>query len=122
MTQDAMDLTCLRALRVDGESDRVAITAASIIVHAHAIARKVPDASDDVLRIVDLTRRLYAILPSREVVRTMVDEGLGEVAACRGDRLGIARARERLVESLWRHFQHGASHPGRGRGGRRGGG
>lgn len=107
MKQEPLDLMCLRALKVNAASDRVALTAATIVVHAHAIARDLPDRGDEARRIIALARRLYAIMPTRDTLGALVDGTLADVAAAGGDRRRIAAARDGLVDRLWHHFQHG---------------
>ncbi len=108
MKHDTFDLMCLRALKVNAESEAIALTAASIIVHAHAIVREKPEQCHDALRIIALARSLYAVMPSREAVDHMVETGLAEVAAAGRNRLRVAHARTRLVDRLWRYFHEGA--------------
>lgn len=105
MGLDTWDLMCLRSLKVNGESERIALTAASIVVHAHAIARDAPGHAEEARRIVHLARALYAEMPSRRALADMVDDCLAEIGSV--DRRRAAAARERLVDRMWRHFHHG---------------
>ncbi|WP_237479766.1 hypothetical protein [Lichenibacterium dinghuense] len=102
------DLMCLRALKVNGESERIALAAASIVVHAHAIAREVPAQAGEARRIIELARMLYATMPLRRTVAEMVDECLSEFTSGPTDRRRAAAARERLVDRIWHLFHHGS--------------
>ena len=109
MDEGAFDLMCLKALKVNAESRRIALAAASIVVHAHAIAREVPSRADDARRIVELARELYAATPSRRDLADMVEDCLAEtVPGLAGGRRAEA-ARERLVDRIWRLFHDGVA-------------
>ena len=63
------------------------------------------------MRIVDLARRFYAVMPSRDVVGAMVDDCLAEIAGGTAGRSATAKARDRLVDGLWLHFHRGTAPP-----------
>ena len=109
MKHESLDLMCLRALKVNAESGRAALLAASIVVHAHAIARGTSDPSHDALRIIDLVRRLHGVRPSRDELREMVDESLADIDAAGDDRARAERARDRLIDRVWQHFHRNQS-------------
>lgn len=113
MDEGAFDLMCLKALKVNAESQRIALAAASIVVHAHAIAREAPGRAEDARRIVELARELYAATPSRQDLADMVEECLAETAPASAPGIAARRraeaARERLVDRIWRLFHHGVA-------------
>lgn len=113
MEQDNLDLLCMRALKIDPEMERVTRTCASIIVHAHALARDAASPSDPIgrhdgaLRIVELTRSLYSVMPSRPAIEDIVDDFLDDAGLRSRERRAVEGARATLIHRLWRHFQHG---------------
>lgn len=110
MEQDDIDLLSLKALKIDPDMERVTRTCASIIVHAHAVARDPAARGNDARRIIELTRSLYAVMPSRSAIEDIVDDFLDDAGLRGRERRSIEDARAALVDRLWRQFHHGPDH------------
>lgn len=107
MAQDPFDITCLRSVATDPDAQRVALSVAMIKVLALSMARQAPALREDALQIVDHARKLYAVLPTRGSIGSLVD-GYSERGRPGGPK-STAPSRDAFVEALWRHFQDGKS-------------
>lgn len=106
---ESFDLTCLKALRVEADPGRLALCAATIVVHAYAAARAAPDARGHALRIVELARQLHAGVPTQASLSALLEEGLAEIDA--GGPSRRAAVRERLVGRILDHLRGGVRRP-----------